>query len=435
MFDFLFNISPVVKILLLFVLILAVNRVRVHLGLALVIGALIIDFWAAKPPAAVWSDLAGSLAHAELWLLVLNIILILEFGYYLSHPPNSALILAAARRFGGRHGRTLSLVLIPAIIGLVPMPGGALFSAPLVGETLREKELSSPWKTAVNYWFRHIFEYWWPLYPVVIVTLSMFSLKSWQFFALQIPFTLVSLTVGWFVLLRRHVHVLADEVQAAEEADNRLLTLLLPLALVVFCTLFLPPVMRLAVPGASSAATTLLAMLAGLIFSLLLIAWTSRQDRAFRLFSHLLSGRTADVVFTLGGVMVFQAMLNASGLLPEAGRQLGNSLVPIEVVVAFLPFLAGLVTGIAIGFAGPAFPLVLGLVSVNPHLSQASALVLAFSMGYAGMMLSPVHLCYVLTRRYFISGLFPSYVYIIPCTLAVVGWGVLMHILLRLMGW
>ena len=97
--------------------------------------------------------------------------------------------------------------------------------------------------------------------------------------------------------------------------------------------------------------------------------------------------------------------------------------------------LAGLVTGIAIGFAGPAFPLVLGLAAVDPHLTQISALALAFSMGYAGMMLSPVHLCYVLTRRYFISGLFPSYVYILPCTLVVAGWGILMHILLRLTGW
>lgn len=435
MLDFLYNISPVVKILLLFVLILAINRARVHLGIALVIGALIIDFWAGKSLAAVWTDLAGSLAHAELWLLVLNIILVIEFGYYLSHPPNSAAILTVSRRLGGRHGRTLSLILLPAIIGLVPMPGGALFSAPLVGETLREKDFSPPWKAAVNYWFRHVFEYWWPLYPVVIVSLSMFNIKSWQFFVLQIPFTLVSLTAGWFVLLRRHVHALADEVQAEGETDSRLLPVLLPLVLVVLCTLFLPPFMKHVVPGASSATDTLLAMLAGLILSLLLIAWTGRQDREFRLFSHLLSGKTADVVFTLGGVMVFQAMLDASGLLPEAGRQLGNSLVPIEVVVAFLPFLAGLVTGIAIGFAGPAFPLVLGLVAVNPDLTQASALVLAFSMGYAGMMLSPVHLCYVLTRRYFISGLFSSYVYIIPCTLAVAGWGIMMHILLRVLGW
>jgi uncharacterized protein len=109
----------------------------------------------------------------------------------------------ASRRLGGRHGRALSLVLIPASIGLVPMPGGALFSAPLVGETLREKHLPAAWKASVNYWFRHIFEYWWPLYPVVIVTLSIFSLKTWQFFSLQVPFTLVSLLAGWYFILRR----------------------------------------------------------------------------------------------------------------------------------------------------------------------------------------------------------------------------------------
>ena len=64
--------------------------------------------------------------------------------------------------------------------------------------------------------------------------------------------------------------------------------------------------------------------------------------------------------------MIFQAMLDASGLLPEAGRQLSESMVPIEFVVGFLPFLAGLVTGIAIGFAGPAFPLVVGLIAARP---------------------------------------------------------------------
>ena len=71
----------------------------------------------------------------------------------------------------------------------------------------------------------------------------------------------------------------------------------------------------------------------------------------------------------------------------------------------------------------------------DPGLSQASVLVLAFSFGYAGMMLSPVHLCYILTRRYFISGLFQSYVYILPCVLAVVAWGVFMHVFLRFCGW
>lgn len=433
--DYILQVPPVFRILAVFFLILLFNRVRIPLGIALVFGGILIDLWAAKPFTTVGFDLVASLARPELWLLVINITLILEFGYYMAHEPNSRAILSASRRLGGRHGRALSLVLIPAAIGLVPMPGGALFSAPLVGENVQEKEVSSAWKVAVNYWFRHIFEYWWPLYPVVIVSLSIFSLATWKFFVLQIPFTLVSLLGGWVFLIRPQMNLLADDTRIEKGTDGHLAKVLFPIVLVVICTLILPGIVREYLPGASVTTVKLGAMLIGLLCSLFIIWYLNRKNTSFRLFQHLISEKTGNVVFTLGGVMVFQAMLDASGLLPLAGQQLSESMVPLEIVIAFLPFLAGIVTGIAIGFAGPAFPLVVGLVGSAPSLSQASVLVLAFSMGYAGMMLSPVHLCYILTRRYFFSGLWQSYVYIFPCVLAVVSWGLIMHVILRMIGW
>ena len=433
--DFFFTISPVFRILFVFVLILAACKVRLPLGIALVIGGLIIDLWAGKQGVAVLADFGASLRQPELWLLILNITLILEFGYFMATERNSQVILNASCRLGGRNGRALSLVLIPAAMGLVPMPGGALFSAPFVGKTVSDTPVPEAWKVIVNYWFRHVFEYWWPLYPVVIVALSIFSLPAWQFFALQMPFTLVSLAAGWFFLLRRRLYLLADDVSPEAGDNGRLFTVLQPIFIVVICTLFLPEWIKYVLPAASSTLDKLLGMFAGLVISLLMVAWRSRGDHEARLFQHLASEKTLNVVFTLGGVMVFQAMLGASGLLPEAGRQLGHSMVPVEFVIGFLPFLAGLVTGIAVGFAGPSFPLVVGLAAASPHLSQASALVLAFSMGYAGMMISPVHLCYILTRRYFQCGLMPTYIYLLPCVLAVVSWGVLVHFFLRFLGW
>lgn len=433
--DFFLNVSPVLRILVIFFLILLASRIRVPLGIALVLGGVALDWWAGKSLTGIGSDFVFSLSRPEFWLLVINITLILEFGYFMAYEPNSRAILSASRRLGGKHGRVLSIVLIPAAIGLVPMPGGALFSAPLVGEAVQEKKVSAEWKVSVNYWFRHIFEYWWPLYPVVIVSLSIFSLKTWQFFALQIPFTLISLLAGWVFLIRHHIDLLVDEIQPEKEQNGRLPLVLLPILFVVFCTLMLPGVIRYGLPTATPTTVKLLAMSVGLIVSLGIIWLVSRRDADFRLFQHVLSEKTANVAFTLGGVMIFQTLLDASGLLPLAGRQLSDSLVPLEVVIAFLPFLAGLVTGIAIGFAGPAFPLVVGLMAFDPSLSQASVLVLSFSMGYAGMMLSPVHLCYILTRRYFISGLFQSYKYIFPCVMTVAVWGVIMHIFLRLVGW
>ncbi len=97
--------------------------------------------------------------------------------------------------------------------------------------------------------------------------------------------------------------------------------------------------------------------------------------------------------------------------------------------------MAVFVAGIAVGCAGPAFPLVVGLAAAAPQLTQSSALVLAFSMGYAGMMLSPVHLCFLLTRRHFAVRSAPTYYYLLPCVLLVLCWGVASHLFLRYMGW
>jgi hypothetical protein len=44
---------------------------------------------------------------------------------------------------------------------------------------------------------------------------------------------------------------------------------------------------------------------------------------------------------------------------------------------------------------------------------------LAYTFGYAGMMLSPVHLCFLVTKDYFKAGLLGSYRYLIFPTASV----------------
>jgi hypothetical protein len=101
-----------------------------------------------------------------------------------------------------------------------------------------------------------------------------------------------------------------------------------------------------------------------------------------------------------------------------------------------LPFLAGLVTGVAVGFAGTTFPLIIGLVTVpGSALTPVSVLPLAFAMGYAGMMLSPLHLCLLLTRDYFGANLLKIYRYLIPCSAVIMLTGIAMHILFKSLGW
>ena len=50
----------------------------------------------------------------------------------------------------------LILAFIPSFLGLLPMPAGAMFSAPMVDEVGSRMGLGAEKKTIVNYWFRHI---------------------------------------------------------------------------------------------------------------------------------------------------------------------------------------------------------------------------------------------------------------------------------------
>jgi len=422
--------SAVAKILIVFLGVLAVSRMRVPLGVGLIGGGLALDLWA-KNTYALPGDLWQALIRPELWLLAITITLIMEIGHFMASEENGSAILSLARRYGGKHGQAVSLVLIPAAIGLVPMPGGALFSAPLVGRTAQESSNSPEWKAAVNYWFRHILEYWWPLYPVVIVTLSIFTLQTWKFMLLQLPFTLVSITAGYFILLRSHKFSFQENVPEKQNLPN-IVQVLFPIIIIVLATLLLPGFFHKMLPGLNPASWKLLAMLTGLVISLGLI-WRNRQNLSRKMFSDICSKKTMTVFITLAGVMIFESLLNSSGLVPLAGRELSQGSVPIGLIIAFLPFLAGLVTGIAVGFAGASFPIVVGLISAGDvSIQPMAALVLAFSMGYAGMMLSPVHLCFLLTVDYFSASFIKVYKYILPCVMSVMAFGVLLYHMLQL---
>lgn len=424
------EISAVAKILIVFFAVLAASRLRIPLGVGLIGGGLALDLWSGKSLHALPADLWQALMRPELWLLTINITMIMEIGHFMSSTENGKAIVSLARRYGGRHGQAVSLILIPATIGLVPLPGGALFSAPLVGRTVENSNNSQEWKAAVNYWFRHILEYWWPLYPVVIVTLSIFTLQTWKFMLLQIPFTFVSLGAGYFFLLRHQTFSFNTD-EPAEKNLPSIAHVLLPIAIIVSATLALPGIFRTILPNLNPASWKLLSMLAGLLVSMIII-WLNRKKHSRKMFSDLASLKTANVFITLAGVMIFESLLDSSGLIPLAGRELSIGRVPIGLIIAFLPFLAGLVTGIAIGFAGAAFPIVVGFISAGDiGLQPMAALVLAFSMGYAGMMLSPVHLCFLLTVDYFSASFIKVYRYILPCVISVMAFGVILYQVLQ----
>ena len=89
--------------------------------------------------------------------------------------------------------------------------------------------------------------------------------------------------------------------------------------------------------------------------------------------------------------------------------------MPIVVVVVALPYVAGLVTGLALGFVGTSFPIVLALAeaSGDPGIRR-TCIVLAYAFGHLGQMTSPLHLCQIVSNEFFATRFGPVYRRFLP---------------------
>ncbi|MFC1497379.1 DUF401 family protein [Verrucomicrobiota bacterium] len=427
----------ILKILTVFIGMLFLTRVRVPLGLSLVLGSFTVNIWAGLSMREIAIIFLHSLIDFELWIILAITVLILEIGRFMTKKENADELLAATQRWGGRHGRACSIMAIPAMIGLVPMPAGALFSAPFVKHAGNHKDSSAQWKSAVNYWFRHIWEYWWPLYPGVIIAMSLFEMiDTWQFIYAQMLFTPVAAFAGYFFLIHPHIKRLHESQDTVESSNWKALYVLSPIIIVFVLGMTLHFPLQEILPNSSIQTRKLLAMLIGLTAGLIVVILDLRKQRNIKLFSTLLSLKSLNLMFSLAGVMVFKFMLKKSGLLPMAAHELVNSNMPVEIAIAALPFLAGLVTGISLAFVGTSFPLVVGLMAAEgTSLTPLATLVLAYGFGYMGMMLSPVHLCLLVTKDYFGASIGSVYKQIAPCVISMLIYCLAIHILFKTLGW
>jgi len=58
---------------------------------------------------------------------------------------------------------------------------------------------------------------------------------------------------------------------------------------------------------------------------------------------------------------------------------------------------------------GASFPLIIPLFPASSTVEYLAYAAVAYSFGYMGMMLSPVHLCFLVTKDYFKASLMRSY--------------------------
>jgi len=139
-------------------------------------------------------------------------------------------------------------------------------------------------------------------------------------------------------------------------------------------------------------------------------------------------GLDLKILFLLYSVMLYRTIIENSGAVEVVFTDMQNMGLPALIILIVLPFLMGIATGFSIVFAGVALPLLVPYIASDSSI-HGYALLVAYTSGLMGVLLSPVHLCLILSAEYFKANLVRVYIYLAPLFVMVEGVVILIYYL------
>ena len=390
--------SELIKISLVLFLILVLLRKKLNIGYVMMIGSAAIFVLYGMNAASIAVTIKKTVISSITikLLLALSLIRVLEL---ILREKNilSAMMTAAKILFKTRRAIIISM---PMLIGMLPSLGGAYFSAPMVKEATSGISMSQEEKAFINYWFRHPWEYILPLYPGILLASAISNIPLYNIIKANMVYAVLLIATGFLFAMRG---VGKDPQKATtEKAEDKKDRLFLKKELASFLPIFavLSFVVFLHVELHYALLSTIVP---------LFILYRYKPAEILRVTRH---GFALEVIVMIFGIMLFKETMEMSGAVRNLSIFLIEQKIPLLPIICILPFMSGMLTGITVGFVGSTFPL---LISISGGASLAH-ISLAFAAGFIGVLLSPVHLCLVLTKEYFKADMWGIYQKTLPAS-------------------
>jgi len=396
---------PLIKLGIIFGGVVLLLSRRWNLGLVLLLASAAVGLLFRYPLRAVGRDVLVASLDLLTLRLALSVVLIMVLSELLRKTGRlERMVQALEDLIPSGH---LVIAALPALVGLLPMVAGAMFSAPMVNEVGNRFNVDRERRTFINYWFRHIWEYAFPLYPSVMLAAALLGLETFQLARATWPLVVAAAVSGGLFGL---VGMEARSQEGRRTSDRleklrTLVTSIWPIVLVIGLSLGLPLDER-ATLILSLVATITLMMLVSHV-SLGTLGWVLRKR---------IPWKTVVVIF---GALIFRLVLDNSGAVHGVSESLIRSQVPLGLIAFLVPFVAGLLTGLSHAAFSIGFPVVLPLVAADGITLGPGWAAWMMAGAFLGVMWSPLHLCLSLTRVYFEAEWGPIYRRIAPSTIAV----------------
>ena len=291
-----------------------------------------------------------------------------------------------------------SIVLLPALVGFLPMPGGALVSAIMIKDLVSRHGLSPHQATFVNYWARHVWIPVWPLYPSFILGASIVGVHYLTFIKAGVLISLPMILFGG-LFMRELFNFSIQRGKTFFHLKTAVFSFY-PVLLVILFALVLKIPLYITLP------TTVL------------VLFLHKRPDTEKLKKVLAKTLDWEILFLIIGVLFYKELISTTGAAHAFFVHLRQAHIPTSLASFTLAFVIGLAVGIEVGLAAIVLPLLLSFTGIGAGFNPIH-FALVFAGGFMGIMLSPLHLCLVLTARYYNASLSRVYSRLIPVSLLV----------------
>ncbi len=395
--------ADLLKISLVFALILLLLRKKLNIGLVMLIAASVLFLLYRMSFISIWKTCKGAVLNDVTIKLIVALTFIRIFEMILREHAVLTQMMSAVKAIF--RNRKLVIVSMPFLIGLIPSVGGAYFSAPMVAETTSDTKMSPEEKGFINYWFRHPWEYILPLYPGILLASAVSKIALHTLITVNLAYAALILITGFVFSM----HNIKGVVKVEERLSKKGLWSFVPIITVLLLVVIFHIELHYA-------------LLAVVIFLLLFYRYNLKST-----LTALKHGFSIDVIILILGVMLFKETMENSGAVKNLSQFFIKEGISVFPILFLLPFLTGLLTGLTVGFVGSTFPLIISIAGNT----SIGAISFAFASGFLGVLLSPIHICLILTREYFKADLWGIYKMMIPAGIIVFCGAIVEYLILR----
>jgi integral membrane protein (TIGR00529 family) len=404
-----------IGVIVAFIIVIFLIRRRINFGLSLIIGSIILGFFSLQEIQLI--DILKAIIEASFFSFKSNSIItgtielaLLLFLIYLlakAMQESGAIqkLIYSLRTLFSKGG---TLGAIPAVYGLMPVPGGALFSAPMIDEEGDKYKLNKDQKNFLNIWFRHI---WFLIYPIsaAMILLSssqMFDINIYHLVGVQIPAFILMILIGIFSIKKFSSKYIIKNKQKEKKNYSGLIYLLPPLIPLPLSFLFMP-----------FGLTQVQSFLIGVLISIPLVLLLSKTPKE-EYFGIIKKGLSWKLPLAIFGIMIFREMFMVSKIDVFLGNIVQD--IPIHPIIFFIiiPLFFGIVMGYNLGAIGVSFPIIYSFIPLFNEVNFVALASIMYVSSLVGYLISPLHLCNVVSSEFLKVDVTGMYKILIPASIA-----------------